>query len=170
MTWLCLFRVLALALTCKQASKLNKCPIYAGVLYFRIYVRMSPVCMCVRRVRCVAVRLRTCLLICIWENIDDECRIRRWMERSTSTACFLDIQSRAITIVILESFPIGSKFIFILSEVEISFSCISCCIFSRYVFDALNIVAYAVSVHEIDFSTKKIQRILHYDCIINIII
>lgn len=93
------------------------------------------------------------------------------MKRSTGTACFLDIQSRAITIVILESFPSREQIYFhVLSELEVTFACVSCRIFSRCVFDALNTVAYAVSVHEIDFSTKKIQRILSYDCIINIII
>jgi len=76
------------------------------------------------------------------------------MEKSTGTARFLDMQSRTTAIVILEGFTIF-KFISILSELEISFSCISCCIFSRRVFDALNTVSYAVSVHEIDFSMKK---------------
>jgi len=43
------------------------------------------------------------------------------MEKSTGTACFIDMQSRVTAIVILEGFTIF-KFISILSELEISFS------------------------------------------------
>lgn len=75
MTWLCLFRVLALALTCKQASKLNKCPIYTGVLYFWMYDRMSSVYVYTVCVRCVVVRLRL--------SIDMHMReYRRWMSNT----------------------------------------------------------------------------------------
>lgn len=86
--------------------------LYQCIVFPNTYVRMSSVYVYTARVRCVVMRLRTCLLICIWENIDDERRIRGWMKRSTGTACFLDIQSRAITVLILESFPIEANFYF----------------------------------------------------------
>lgn len=162
MTWLCLFRVLALALTCKQASKLNKCPIYTGVLYLRMYVRMCMYVYTGARVRlCVAVRS------CAFANVSIDMHMReyrRWMSNTNGWMGKIDRHCMLSRHTIsrdyysyLRKFPqLEVNFFFHFKRaLEISFSCISCCIFLRYIFDALNIVAYAVSVHEIDFFTKK---------------
>lgn len=141
-------------------------------------------CIVFPSVRSYVLRVCTCIrrvwgaYSCAFANVPIDMHMREyrrwmsntWMDEKIDRHCMLSqyTVSRDYYSYLRKFWQSFDKFISTLSDLEISFLCISCCIFSRCIFDALNDRSLCSVRPWNRFFYEK--GILSYDYIINIII